>query len=100
VERSNGMILQGLKTRIFDRLKTYARKWVKELPLVLWAFHTTLSHTMHHTPFSLVYGSKVMLPTEVEKKSFRVQHFSEEQLDDSRVDKLTRLEKLREATVI
>jgi hypothetical protein len=27
---------------------------------------------MGHTLFSLVYGSKVMLPTEVEHKSFRV----------------------------
>jgi transposase InsO family protein len=35
VERSNGMILQGLKPRIFDRQKPYAGKWVKELPLVL-----------------------------------------------------------------
>jgi hypothetical protein len=32
-------------------------------------------------------------------KSFRVQHFSEEQLDDSRVYDLTRLEELHEATV-
>jgi transposase InsO family protein len=29
VEHSNGMILQGFKTRIFDRLKPYAAKWVK-----------------------------------------------------------------------
>jgi hypothetical protein len=41
-----------------------------------------------------------MLPTEVEHKSFYEQHFSEEQLDDSQVDDLTRLEELREAMVI
>jgi hypothetical protein len=41
-----------------------------------------------------------MLPTEVEHKSFRVQQFNEEQLDDSWVDDLTRLEEYREATVI
>jgi transposase InsO family protein len=35
VKRSNGMILQGLKPIIFDRLKPYVGKWVKELPLVL-----------------------------------------------------------------
>jgi transposase InsO family protein len=29
VECSNGMILQGLKPRIIDRLKPYARKWLK-----------------------------------------------------------------------
>jgi transposase InsO family protein len=35
VECSNGMILQGLKPRIFDRLKPYVGKWFKELPSVL-----------------------------------------------------------------
>jgi hypothetical protein len=94
------MILQGLKPRIFDRLKPYIGKWVKELPSVLWALRTTLSWSMGHTPFSLVYGSKAMLPTEVEHKSFRVQHFNEEQSDDSRVNDLTRLEELHKAVVI
>jgi hypothetical protein len=94
------MILQGLKPRIFDRLKPYAGKWVKELPLVLWALSTTPSHATGHTPFSLVYGSEAMLPTEVEHKSFRVQHFNEEQSDDSRVNNLIRLEELRQAMVI
>jgi hypothetical protein len=54
---------------------------------------------MGHTLFSLVYGSEAMLPTEVEHKSFRVQHFNEEQSDDSKVD-LTKLEELREVAVI
>jgi hypothetical protein len=78
VEHSNGMILQGLKPKIFDRLEPYTKKWVKELRLVLWALRTTLSRDMGHTPFSLVYGSEAMLPTEVEHKSFRVQLFNEE----------------------
>jgi hypothetical protein len=72
LELSNGTILQGPKPRIFDRLKPYAGKWVKELPLVFWALHTTLSCATGHTPFSLVYGSEAMLPTEVEHKSFRL----------------------------
>jgi hypothetical protein len=41
-----------------------------------------------------------MLPIEVEHKSFCVQHFNEEQLDDSQVDDLTKLEELCEAAVI
>jgi transposase InsO family protein len=69
VERSNGMILQGLKPRIFDRLKPCAGRWFMELPLVLWSLQTTLSHAMGHTPFSLVYRSEAMLPTKVEHKS-------------------------------
>jgi IS30 family transposase len=57
VELSNDMIPQGLKPRIFDRIKPYAGKWVKELPSILWALRITLSHATGHTPFSLVYGS-------------------------------------------
>jgi hypothetical protein len=68
VEHSNDMILQGLKPRIFNKLKPYTRKWVKELPSVLWALRTTPSWAVGHTPFSLVYGSETMLPTEVEHK--------------------------------
>jgi transposase InsO family protein len=51
VERANGIILQGLKPRIFNRLKSYVGKWVKELPSVLWAMRTTPSHAMGHTQF-------------------------------------------------
>ena len=35
VERANGLILQGLKPRIFDMLKKFAGCWVEELPAVL-----------------------------------------------------------------
>ena len=35
VERANGLILQGLKPRIFDMLKKFAGRWVEELPAVL-----------------------------------------------------------------
>jgi hypothetical protein len=68
---SNGMILQGLKPRIFDRLK--------ELLSVLWALRKTPSQATGHTPISLVYDFEAMPPTEVEHKSFQVQHFSKEQ---------------------
>ena len=35
VERANGMVLQGLKSRIFDRLNKYAGRWVAEVPAIL-----------------------------------------------------------------
>jgi hypothetical protein len=41
-----------------------------------------------------------MLPTEVEQKSFQLQQCFEEQSNDSRVDDLTKLEKMHEAVVI
>jgi hypothetical protein len=94
------MILQGLKPIIFDMIKPDAGKWVMELPSILWALWTTPSRATGYTSFSLVYGSEAILPTEVEHKSFRVEHFNEERPDDSRVNDLTRLEELHEAVVI
>ena len=35
VERTNGMLLQGLKPRIFNRLNKFSARWVIELPVVL-----------------------------------------------------------------
>ena len=35
VQRANGMVLQGIKARVFDRLHSHTGKWVKELPSVL-----------------------------------------------------------------
>ena len=35
VERANGMVFQGLKPRIFDRLKKYAGRWIAEVPAIL-----------------------------------------------------------------
>jgi transposase InsO family protein len=35
VERANGMILHGLKPRIFDQLNKSGRKWLQELPAVV-----------------------------------------------------------------
>jgi transposase InsO family protein len=35
VERANGIVLQGLKPRIFDKLNKHDKKWAAELPSVL-----------------------------------------------------------------
>ena len=35
VERANGMVLQGLKPRIFNWLNKFGGRWVMELPMVL-----------------------------------------------------------------
>ena len=32
VERANGMILQGFKPRIFNKLNKFGRRWLTELP--------------------------------------------------------------------
>jgi transposase InsO family protein len=66
VERANGMILQGLKPRIFDRLNKSGQKWPQELPSVVWSLGTTPSRATGFTPSFLVYGAEVVLPTDLE----------------------------------
>jgi transposase InsO family protein len=43
VERANGMILQGLKPRIYNDLNKFSKRWIKELPSVVWSLSTTPS---------------------------------------------------------
>ncbi|XP_039851356.1 uncharacterized protein LOC120709767 [Panicum virgatum] len=43
VERTNGMILQSLKPRIFNKLDMFGRTWLTELPSVIWSLRTTPS---------------------------------------------------------
>jgi transposase InsO family protein len=53
VERANGMILQGLKPRIYNDLNKFGKRWMKELPSVVWSLRTTPSHGLHAVLSSL-----------------------------------------------
>jgi transposase InsO family protein len=78
VERANGMIVQGLNPRIFNRLNKFGRKWLQELPAVVWSLRTTLSRATGCTPFFLVYGAEVVPPpTDFEYGSPRVRGYEE-----------------------
>nr|AAN11192.1 Putative gag-pol precursor [Oryza sativa Japonica Group]AAP52005.1 retrotransposon protein, putative, Ty3-gypsy subclass [Oryza sativa Japonica Group] len=100
VERANGMILQGIKARVCDRLRPYAGKWVDQLPSVLWSLRTTPSRATGQSPFFLVYGAEAMLPSEVEFESLQFRNFNEEGYEEGRVDDINRLEEAREAALI
>jgi hypothetical protein len=60
------MILQGLMPRIFDRLNKSGRKWLQELPVVVWSLRTTPSRAMGFTSFFPVHGEEAVLPTDLE----------------------------------
>jgi transposase InsO family protein len=66
VERANGMILEALKKKVFDKNEKFARKWIRELPYVVWSLRTQPSRALHgNTPFFMVYGSEAMLPVDL-----------------------------------
>jgi transposase InsO family protein len=92
VERANGMVLQGLMLRIFDKLNKHGKKWATKLPSVLWSLRTMPSRAMGFTPFFLVYGSEAMLPTDVEYGSPRLRAYNEQNNDAARENALDQLE--------
>jgi hypothetical protein len=70
VERANGMILQGLKPRIYNNLNKFGKRWMKELPSVVWSLRTTPSRATGFSPFFLSlwgrgrppHGLRIRLP--------------------------------------
>jgi hypothetical protein len=89
------MILQGLKPRIFGKLNKFGRKWLQELPVVIWSLRTTPSRATGFTLFFLVYGAEAVLPTDLEYGSPRVQGYDEGTNQRAREDSLDQLDEAR-----
>jgi transposase InsO family protein len=66
VERANGMILDVVRKKVFDKSEKLAGKWIRELPYVVWSLRTQPSQALHgNTPFFMVYGSEAVLPADL-----------------------------------
>lgn len=62
VERSNALVLSGIKPRLIEPLECTPGCWLAELPSVLWSVRTTPNRSTGYTPFFLVYGAEAILP--------------------------------------
>jgi transposase InsO family protein len=60
VERSNGLVLSGIKPRLIEPLEKSPNCLLDELPAVLWCLKTTPNHSIGYTPFFLVYGAEAV----------------------------------------
>jgi transposase InsO family protein len=100
VERANGMILQGLKPRIYNDLNKFGKQWIKELPSVVWSLRTTPSRAMGFSPFFLVYGAEAILPTDLEYGSSRIKAYDVQSKQTSREDSLDQLEEARDVALL
>jgi hypothetical protein len=87
--REKGRILNP---RIFDRLNKSGRKWLQELPTVVWSLRTTPSRATGFTPFFLVHGAEAVLPTDLEYGSPRVRGYDEGANQQAREDSLDQLD--------
>ncbi|GFY80997.1 hypothetical protein Acr_01g0008060 [Actinidia rufa] len=60
VEVTNRTILRNLKARL-ERSKS---EWAKNLPSILWAYHTTSRIPTGETPYSMVFGTESVILVE------------------------------------
>jgi hypothetical protein len=100
VERANDMILQGLKPRIYNDLNKFGRRWMKELPSVVWSLRTTPSRATGFSLFFLVYGAEAILPTDLEYGSPRTKAYDDQSNQTSREDSLDQLEEARDMDLL
>jgi transposase InsO family protein len=100
VERANGMILQGLKPRIYNDLNKFSKRWMKELPSVVWSLSTTPSRATGFSLFFLVYGAEAVLPTDLEYGSPRTKAYDDRSNQTSREDSLDQLEEVRDMALL
>jgi transposase InsO family protein len=100
VECANGMILQGLKPRIYNDLNKFGKRWMKELPSVVWSLRTTPSRSTGFSPFFLVYGAEAILPTDLEYGSPRTKAYVDQSNQTSREDSLDQLEEARDVALL
>jgi hypothetical protein len=77
VERVNGLILAGLKPRLYEELEDYDSKWIEELPKAVWGLRTQISRATGYSSFFLVYGSEAVLPADLIWTSPKIVQYEE-----------------------
>jgi hypothetical protein len=91
VEDFNKIIEKGL-TKVCS---TNQDDWDERVPTILWAYMTTTKKLHKYTPFQLVYGCEVVVPTELITPSLyieKVTHMTDDESVAERVKKLLSLD--------
>ncbi|KAL0446567.1 UNVERIFIED_CONTAM: hypothetical protein Slati_1784600 [Sesamum latifolium] len=91
-EVTNMIILQQLRTRLGENKES----WVDELSGVLWAYCTTPRESTQEMPFSLVYGTEAVIPSEIGKETWRIKSYDNSGNSKSRRIDLDLLDEKRE----
>jgi transposase InsO family protein len=98
VERANGMILEALKKKVFEKL---VGKWIRELPYVVWSLRTQPSWALHgNTSSFMVYGSEAVLPADLIFGTPRLTFESIAEAEETRLEDIDVMEEERLNTVI
>ena len=99
--QSNGQVdamNKALKHNLKAKLKSHKGAWPKELPHVLWAYHTTARTSTGETPFSMAFGAEAMVLVEVGLSSHCQISYTELQNKELMKNELDLLKDKRELT--
>ena len=75
-------------------------RWVEELPHVLWTYRTTRRRSTIKTPFSMSYGTEVVIPIETGFPTLRTQSFNPNDNDKLLERSLDLIEERRENAMV
>jgi len=88
--------------KIVQKMVVTYKDWHEMLPYALYGYRTSMRTSTGATPFSLVYGMKVVLPIEVEIPSLSVlmeAELTEAEWCQNRYDQLNMIEEKRMAAL-
>ena len=66
-----------IKDNLKKKLEILKGAWVDELLIVLWTHRTKPKKATGETPFSLAFGTEVVIPAEVGLPSYKVESYVE-----------------------
>ena len=97
-EAVNKVIVSGLKKRLDDA----KRRWVEEIPHVLWVYRTTPQRSTGETLFSMSYGAEAeaVIPIEIGFPTLRTQSFNPSNNDELLERSLNLIEERRESVMV
>ncbi|GKB07869.1 reverse transcriptase domain-containing protein [Tanacetum coccineum] len=96
VERANRSLREGIQARLGED----NRNWVEEVSHILWEHRTMIKTSNEDTPFSLTYGTEVVIPVEIGMPSLRCAEVNQAENDEGLLLNLDILEERREKVAV
>ena len=88
--------MNGLKNRLDDA----KRRWVEELPHVLWTYWTMPCRPTRETPFLMTYGAEAIIPLETGFPTLRTSSFTLSNNDELLGKSLDLIEERKENAMV
>jgi transposase InsO family protein len=99
VEKTNGLICNGIKKRLLAPLEKAKHAWVDELPSMLWSLRTTPNAATQETPFFLIHGTEAVLPVEITHEALRIMTYDETNSIEALQDDVDALDEARDVAL-